>query len=84
MYNYLYTEILKTEKAERKGYVLFPLLNYLKQCVYSLMDSYRFSKNNKSAEHDSFNLTINVMLQDSLLTKDYTILLNLVKYISVH
>ena len=72
MYNYLYTEILKTEKAERKGYVLFPLLNYLKQCVYSLMDSYRFSKNNKSAEHDSFNLTINVMLQDSLLTKDYT------------
>ena len=72
MYNYLYTEITKTEKDERKSFLLFPLLSYLKQCVYALMDSYRFSKNNLSEEHDSFNLTINVMLQDSLLTKDYT------------
>ena len=71
MYNTLYTEILKTDKEERKGFLLFPLLNYLKQAVYALMDSYRFSKNNLSQENDSFNLTINVMLQDSLLTKDY-------------
>jgi hypothetical protein len=71
MYNYLYTEITKTDKEERKGFVLFPLLNYLKQAVYDLMDSYRFSQNNLSEEHDTFNLTINVKLQDSLLTKDY-------------
>ena len=72
MYNFLYTEIIKTEKDERKGFILFPLLNYLKQCVYALMDSYRFSKNNLNEENDSVNLTINVMLQDSLLTKDYS------------
>ena len=72
MYNFLYTEITKTDKEERKGFVLFPLLNYLKQAVYALMDSYRFSQNNLSEEHDSFNLTINVMIQDALLTKDYT------------
>ena len=72
MYNFLFTEITKAEKDERKGFVLFPLLNYLKQCVYSLMDSYRFSKNNLSEEHDNINLTLNVMLQDSLLTKDYS------------
>ena len=71
MYNFLYTEITKTDKEERKGFVLFPLLNYLKQGVYALMDSYRFSQNNLSEEHDNLNLTINVMLQDSLLTKDY-------------
>ena len=72
MYNFLLTEITKTEKDERKGFVLFPLLNYLKICVYSLMDSYKFSKNNLSEEHDNMNLTLNVMLQDSLLTKDYS------------
>ena len=72
MYNLLSTEILKTEKEDRKGFILFPLLNYLKQAVYALMDSYRYSKNNLSEEHDTFNLTINVMIQDSLLTKDYT------------
>ena len=72
MYNTLNTEILKTEKEERKGFLLFPLLNYLKQAIYALMDSYRYSKNNLSEEHDTFNLTINVMIQDSLLTKDYT------------
>ena len=72
MYNTLYTEILKEDKEERKGFLLFPLLGYLKQAVYALMDSYRFSKNNLSEEHDSFNLTINVMIQDSLLTKDYS------------
>ena len=71
MYNTLYTEILKTDKEDRKGYILFPLLNYLKQAVYALMDSYRFSKNNLSEEHDTLNLTLNVMIQDSLLTKDY-------------
>jgi orotate phosphoribosyltransferase len=31
--------ITKTDKEERKGFVLFPLLNYLKQAVYDLMDS---------------------------------------------
>ena len=72
MYNFLLNEITKTEKDERKGFVLFPLLNYLKICVYSLMDSYKFSNNNLSEEHDNMNLTLNVMLQDSLLTKDYS------------
>ena len=46
MYNTLYTEILKEDKEERKGFLLFPLLGFLKQAVYALMDSYRFSKNN--------------------------------------
>ena len=72
MYNLLLNEITKTEKDERKGFILFPLLNYLKQSIYALMDSYRFSKNNLSEEHDNVNLTLNVMLQDSLLTKDYS------------
>ena len=72
MYNLLFNEITKTEKEERKGFILFPLLNYLKQSIYALMDSYRFSKNNLSEEHDNVNLTLNVMLQDSLLTKDYS------------
>jgi len=72
MYNLLFNEITKTEKDERKGFILFPLLNYLKQSIYALMDSYRFSKNNLSEEHDNVNLTLNVMLQDSLLTKDYS------------
>ena len=72
MYNLLFTEITKTEKDEKKSFILFPLLNYLKQCVYSLMDSYRYSKNNLSEEHDNYNITLNVMLQDSLLTKDYS------------
>ena len=72
MYNFLFVEITKTEKDERKGFVLFPLLNYLKQCVFSLVDSYRYSKNNLSEEHDNINLALNVMMQDSLLTKDYS------------
>ena len=72
MYNLLLNEITKTEKEERKGFILFPLLNYLRQSVYALMDSYRYSKNNLDEEHDNINLTLNVMLQDSLLTKDYS------------
>ena len=72
MYNLLLNEITKTEKEERKGFILFPLLNYLRQSVYALMDSYRYSKNNLDEEHDNVNLTLNVMLQDSLLTKDYS------------
>ena len=71
MYNNLFNEIIKTDKEDRKGFILFPILNYLKQCVYALMDSYRFSQNNLSEEYDTVNLTLNVMLQDSLLTKDY-------------
>ena len=72
MYNLLLNEITKTDKEDRKGFILFPLLNYLRQCVYALMDSYRYSKNNLDEEHDNINLTLNVMLQDSLLTKDYS------------
>ena len=46
--------------------MIFPYLNCLKQNLYCLFDSYKFSK------HNDFNLTVNVILQDSLLTKDYS------------
>ena len=72
MYNLLFNEITKTDKEERKGFILFPLLNYLKQSVFALMDSFKYSNNNTTEEFNAINLTLNVMLQDSLLTKDYS------------
>ncbi len=36
------------------------------------MDTYKFSKNNPSKEVNDFNLNLNVLLQDTLLTKDYS------------
>ena len=72
LYNFIYEQLLTTDKLDRKNFCIFPIINYFKQCVYALMDSYRFSKNNSNVENDKINLTINVMLQDSLLTKDYT------------
>ena len=36
------------------------------------MDSFKYSNNNTTEEFNAINLTLNVMLQDSLLTKDYS------------
>ena len=69
MINYIYNKLYEqslAKKIERQTYMIFPYLNCLKQNLYCLFDSYKFSK------HNDFNLTVNVILQDSLLTKDYS------------
>ena len=69
MINYIYNKLYEqslAKKIERQTFMIFPYLNCLKQNLYCLFDSYKYSKDN------DFNLTVNVILQDSLLTKDYS------------
>ena len=74
MFNKLYNEIMLIKEDERKNFLIFPIVKYLKQSMYALFDSYKHSKDNE------FNLNLNVKLQDSLLTKDFTRIIKQIFY----
>lgn len=67
MYNYLLEQTVMKEKAERKIYMIFPILKYLQQVVYVSFDSYKYPKS-----EEDLNLNINVVIQDTLFSKDFT------------
>ena len=74
MYYKLYKEIMLIKEDERKNFLIYPIINYLKQSMYALFDSYKHSKD------DDFNLTLNVKLQDCILTKDFTKIIKQIFY----
>jgi len=74
MYYKLYKEIMLIKEDERKNFLIYPIINYLKQCMYALFDSYKHSKDN------DFNLNLNVKLQDCILTKDFTKIIKQIFY----
>ena len=67
MYNYLLDQTVMKEKTERKIYMIFPILKYLQQVVYVSFDSYKYPKS-----EEDLNLNINVVIQDTLFSKDFT------------
>ena len=67
MYNYLLEQTVMKEKAERKIYMIYPILKYLQQVVYVSFDSYKYPKS-----EEDLNLNINVVIQDTLFSKDFT------------
>ena len=67
MYNYLLDQTVMKEKAERKIYMIYPILKYLQQVVYVSFDSYKYPKS-----EEDLNLNINVVIQDTLFSKDFT------------
>ena len=67
MYNYLLEQTVMKEKTERKIYIIYPILKYLQQVVYVSFDSYKYPKS-----EEDLNLNINVVIQDTLFSKDFT------------
>ena len=67
MYNYLLEQTVMKEKTERKIYMIYPILKYLQQVVYVAFDSYKYPKS-----EEDLNLNINVVIQDTLFSKDFT------------
>ena len=61
------------EKTERKIYMIYPILKYLQQVVYVAFDSYKYPKS-----EEDLNLNINVVIQDTLFSKDFTKIIKII------
>lgn len=72
MYNLLLEQTVMKKNEEQKIFLIFPIVNYLKQVIYVSFDSYKFQKS-----EDDLNLIINVVIQDNLFSKDFTKILKI-------